>query len=66
MAGKVFRTLKREVEEGGLKLSITKGGWEGRSQAITSCKLSERQVSGMQQEFRELFWQRAWKRWEWT
>ena len=36
MAEKVLKKLKREVEEKGLKLSITEGGEEGKSKAITS------------------------------
>ena len=33
-----MKTLKKEVEEKGLKLSITAGGNEGESKVITSCK----------------------------
>ena len=36
MAEKVLKKLKREVEEKSLKLSITEGGEEGKSKAITS------------------------------
>ena len=38
MAERVGRTLKREVREKGLKLSIAEGRKEGKSKAITSCK----------------------------
>ena len=41
MAEKVLKRLKREVEEKGLKLSITVRGKQGKSKAITSCKYLE-------------------------
>ena len=34
MAGKVLRKFKKEVEEKGLKLSITENGKEGKSKMI--------------------------------
>ena len=53
---KVLEKLKREVEEKGLKLSISEGGKEGgkegMSKVITSCRYLEEEVSGMQQERR--------------
>ena len=56
MVEKVLKKLKREVEEKGLKLSITEGGKEGKREeegkreAITSCKYLEGEVSGLQDE----------------
>ena len=41
MAKKVLKNSKKEVEEKGLKPSITEGGKEGKSKAITSCKYLE-------------------------
>ena len=41
MAEKVLKKLKREVEEKGLKLSITVRGKQGKSKAITPCKYLE-------------------------
>ena len=41
LAGKVLQKLKREVEETGLKVSITEGDKEGQSKAITFCKFLE-------------------------
>ena len=38
MAEKVLKKKKREKEEKSLKLSITEGGKDGKSKAITSCK----------------------------
>ena len=43
MAEKVLKKSKREVEEKGLKLSITEGGKEGKRKVIASCRyLQER------------------------
>ena len=44
MAGKVMRKLKEEVEEKGLKLSITETGKEGKSQMIASCGYLEEKL----------------------
>ena len=41
MAEEVLQKLKREVEEECLKLLITEGRKEGKSNAITSCKCLE-------------------------
>ena len=41
MAVRVVKTVKKEVEEKGLKLSNIDGGGEGKSKAITSCKYLE-------------------------
>ena len=40
-AEKVLKELKREVEEKGLKLSITEGGKEGERNVTTSCRYLE-------------------------
>ena len=37
IAEKVFKSIKREVEEKDVKLSITEGGKEGKSKLIASC-----------------------------
>ena len=37
-AERVLKQLKKEVEEKGLKLSITEVGKEGKSKVITSCR----------------------------
>ena len=44
MAEKVCKKLKREVEEECLKLLITEGRKEGKSNAITSCKCLEDRI----------------------
>ena len=41
MAERVLKKSKNEVEEKGLKPSITEGGKEGKSKAMTSCKYLE-------------------------
>ena len=41
MAEKVLKNMKSEVEEKDLKLSIAEGGKEGKSLAMTSCKILE-------------------------
>ena len=48
----MLKSIRREVEEEGLKLSITEGGKEGKSKVIASLQLSGREVSGMQRESR--------------
>ena len=50
IAEKVQRAWRTEVEEKGLKLSITEGGKEGLKQAIAVLQLSGREVSGLQQK----------------
>ena len=50
MAEKVSKKLKREVEEKGLKLSISDGEKQGESKAITSCKHLEDRLQEWQQE----------------
>ena len=56
--------IEKKVEEKVLKASITEGGKEGKSKAITSCKW-KRGFSNAARG-KELFWQGVWKRWEWT
>ena len=41
IAEKVLKTIRREVEEKGLKLSITEGGKEEKSKVIASCSFLE-------------------------
>ena len=41
MAGKTFQKLKGEVEEKGLKLLIIKGGQNGKSKLVKSCRYLE-------------------------
>ena len=41
MADKVLRKLKKEVEENGLKLSVTENGKEGKSKMVTSRRYVE-------------------------
>ena len=57
MAEEVLKTLNREVEEKGLKLSITDGGKEGKIEAITSCKYVEERFQECSKN--ELFWRSA-------
>ena len=40
----MLRKLKKEVEEKGLKLSITEDGKEGKSKRITSCRYGQGRV----------------------
>ena len=59
MEEKVVENMKREVEEKGLKLSVTEGGKEGKSKATSSCRyLAARR--------KELLWRRVLKRRPWT
>ena len=51
----VLKKLKKEVEEKGLRLSITEGGREGKNKVIASCKYLEEKVAGMQQKRRGSF-----------
>ena len=44
LAEKVLNKLKKEVEEKGLKLSITEGGQGGKSKVIISCKYLEEEL----------------------
>ena len=41
VAEKCYKTLRREVKEKGVKLSITEGGNEGEGKAIASCRYLE-------------------------
>ena len=41
VAEKVLKKMKTEVEEKGLRFSITEGGKEGKSKVITSCRFWE-------------------------
>ena len=44
MAGKVLRKVKEEVEEKGIKLSITEKSKEGKSLMIATCRYLEEQL----------------------
>ena len=44
MAKKVMKKLKEEVEEKGLKLSVTENGKEGKSKMIASCGFLENEL----------------------
>ena len=44
MPEKVLKKSKREVEENGLKLSITEGGKEGKRKVIASCRYQEERL----------------------
>ena len=62
MAEKVLRKLEREVEEKGLKLAITEGKGARQSLPASIWKKCFRNAATK----KKLFWQRMWKRWEWT
>ena len=64
MAEKILMKLEREAEEKVLKSSITEGGKEGKSDAITFLQVFGGEVSRMQQK--ELYWRRVLKRWDRT
>ena len=57
----MLKSIRREVEEEGLKLSITEGGKEGKSKVIASLQLSgERSFRNAVRE-QEKVLQAAWK-----
>ena len=57
IAETVLKTIRKEVEEEGLKSSITERGKEGKSKVSASC-------SHLEDKFREA-WQTAWQHLEW-
>ena len=65
LAGIAEKVPKREVEEKGLKLSLTEGGKDGKSNAIASCSYLEENL----QEYNKKSawnWPQVSKRWRWT
>ena len=50
MANKVMKRLQEEVEEKGLKLSVTGNGKEGKSKMIASCGFLENELSQFSKE----------------
>ena len=62
---KVLKSIRREVEEKGFKLSITEGGKGREEQSDRVTQRSGREVSGMQQEIKALVMQSTLKHWEW-
>ena len=65
MAEKVLKNVKRELEEKGLKLSITEGGKEGKSKAMTSCRYLEERFQECSREDGVALATSV-ERWEWT
>ena len=56
MARKVMREFQEEVEEKGLKLSITETGKEGKSKMIASCGYLEEKLRQCSKEANRLGW----------
>ena len=50
MSKNVMQKLKEEVEEQGLKLSVTENGKEGKSKMIASCGFLENELSQFSEE----------------